>query len=56
MGNIDLTRPEPHFTLVVIFDGRKSEKETHIAAFLQEIAGSLRNSKPFATLKPGSKG
>ncbi|CAL8405276.1 unnamed protein product [Arctogadus glacialis] len=51
-----LTRPEPHFTLVVIFDGRKSEKETHIAAFLQEIAGSLRNSKPFATLKPGSKG
>lgn len=51
-----LTRPEPHFTLVVIFDGRKSEKDLHITAFLQEISGSLRNSKPFSTLKPGSKG
>nr|XP_046153580.1 KICSTOR subunit 2-like [Oncorhynchus gorbuscha]XP_046153581.1 KICSTOR subunit 2-like [Oncorhynchus gorbuscha] len=51
-----LTRPESHFTLVVIFDGRKSEKDSHITAFLQEISGSLRNSKPFSTLKPGSKG
>ncbi|KAM6896352.1 LOW QUALITY PROTEIN: KICSTOR subunit 2 [Lycodopsis pacificus] len=51
-----LTRPEPHFTLVVIFDGRKSEKDVHIAGFLQEISGSLRNSKPFSSLKPGSKG
>ncbi|CAB1421787.1 unnamed protein product [Pleuronectes platessa] len=51
-----LTRPEPHFTLVVIFDGRKSEKDLHIAAFLQEISSSLRNSKPFSILKPGSKG
>ncbi|KAK7896807.1 hypothetical protein WMY93_022132 [Mugilogobius chulae] len=51
-----LTRPEPHFTLVVIFDGRKSEKDLYITGFLQEISGSLRNSKPFSTLKPGSKG
>lgn len=51
-----LTRPEPHFTLVVIFDGRKSEKDSHITTFLLEISGSLRNSKPFSTLKPGSKG
>ncbi|XP_015239404.1 PREDICTED: UPF0536 protein C12orf66 homolog [Cyprinodon variegatus] len=51
-----LTRPEPHFTLVVIFDGRKSEKEQHITSFLQEISSSLRNSKPFSILKPGSKG
>ncbi|XP_028304892.1 KICSTOR subunit 2 [Gouania willdenowi] len=51
-----LSRPEPHFTLVVIFDGRKSEKDLHIAAFLQEISASLRSSKPFSTLKPGSKG
>ncbi|XP_072310203.1 KICSTOR subunit 2 [Eucyclogobius newberryi] len=51
-----LTRPEPHFTLVVILDGRKSEKDHYIIAFLQEISGSLRNSKPFSTLKPGSKG
>uniref|UniRef100_A0AAV2IUT5 Uncharacterized protein n=1 Tax=Knipowitschia caucasica TaxID=637954 RepID=A0AAV2IUT5_KNICA len=51
-----LTRPEPHFTLVVIFDGRKSEKELYITAFLLEISASLRVSKPFSTLKPGSKG
>lgn len=51
-----LSRPEPHFTLVVIFDGRKSEKDLQITSFLQEICGSLRNSKPFSTLKPGSKG
>ncbi|XP_056280942.1 KICSTOR subunit 2 [Pseudoliparis swirei] len=51
-----LARPEAHFTLVVIFDGRKSEKDAHIVGFLQEISGSLRNSKPFSSLKPGSKG
>ncbi|CAN9508513.1 unnamed protein product [Ophioblennius macclurei] len=51
-----LCRPEPHFTLVVIFDGRKSEKDQHIAPFLLEVCSSLRNSKPFATLKPGSRG
>ncbi|XP_048844265.1 KICSTOR subunit 2 [Brienomyrus brachyistius] len=51
-----LTRPEPHFTIVVIFDSKKSEKESHIVSFLQELSGSLRNSKPFTTLKPGSKG
>lgn len=51
-----LTRPEPHFTLVVILDGRRSEKELHISAFLLDISASLRNSKPFSSLKPGSKG
>ncbi|XP_062861394.1 KICSTOR subunit 2 [Trichomycterus rosablanca] len=51
-----LTRPEPHFTLVVIFDGKKAEKDSHVVAFLQEISSSLKNSKPFSTLKPGSKG
>ncbi|XP_077401499.1 KICSTOR subunit 2 [Vanacampus margaritifer] len=51
-----LARPEPHFTLVVILDGRKSDRDLNVVAFLQEICGSLRNSKPFGTLKPGSKG
>ncbi|NP_001025261.3 KICSTOR subunit 2 [Danio rerio] len=51
-----LARPEPHFTIVVIFDGRKSERDSYIVAFLQELIGSLRNSKPFTSLKPGSKG
>uniref|UniRef100_A0A4W3HSF3 KICSTOR subunit 2 n=3 Tax=Callorhinchus milii TaxID=7868 RepID=A0A4W3HSF3_CALMI len=51
-----LTRPEPQFTLVVIFESRKSEKDSHFIAFLNELSSSLKNSKPFATLKPGSKG
>ncbi|KAL4612791.1 UPF0536 protein C12orf66-like [Arapaima gigas] len=51
-----LTRPEPHFTIIVIFDSKKSEKDSHIVSFLQELSSSLRNSKPFSTLKPGSKG
>ncbi|KAJ8382750.1 hypothetical protein SKAU_G00035280 [Synaphobranchus kaupii] len=51
-----LSRPEPHFTIIVIFDSRKSEKDCHIISFLQELSSSLRNSKPFTSLKPGSKG
>ncbi|KAI1883394.1 hypothetical protein AGOR_G00230990 [Albula goreensis] len=51
-----LSRPEPHFTIIVIFDSRKSEKDSHIISFLQELSSSLRNTKPFTYLKPGSKG
>ncbi|XP_006633866.1 KICSTOR subunit 2 [Lepisosteus oculatus] len=51
-----LTRPEPHFTIIVIFDSKKSEKDSHLVSFLQELSSSLKNSKPFASLKPGSKG
>ncbi|XP_032893983.1 KICSTOR complex protein C12orf66 homolog [Amblyraja radiata] len=51
-----LTRPEPQFTIVVIFDSRKSEKDSHFLSFLNELSTSLKNSKHFASLKPGSKG
>ncbi|XP_063067818.1 KICSTOR subunit 2 [Engraulis encrasicolus] len=51
-----LSRPEPHFTLVLIFDGRRSEKDSHITAFLLDITGNLRNTKALSWLKPGSKG
>lgn len=51
-----LTRPEPHFTIVVIFESKKSEKDSHFISFLNEISHSLKNAKAFATLKPGSKG
>ncbi|XP_060695218.1 KICSTOR subunit 2 [Hemiscyllium ocellatum] len=51
-----LTRPEPQFTIVVIFVSRKSEKDSHFLSFLNELSSSLKNSKPFASLKPGSKG
>ncbi|XP_074428316.1 KICSTOR subunit 2 isoform X3 [Larus michahellis] len=51
-----LTRPEPHFTIVVIFESKKSERDYHFISFLNEISHSLKNSKAFASLKPGSKG
>ncbi|MGH0137302.1 UNVERIFIED_CONTAM: hypothetical protein FKN15_034387 [Acipenser sinensis] len=51
-----LTRPEPHFTIIVIFESKKSEKDSHFISFLQELSSSLKNSKPFSSLKPGSKG
>uniref|UniRef100_A0A5F8G1Y6 KICSTOR subunit 2 n=2 Tax=Monodelphis domestica TaxID=13616 RepID=A0A5F8G1Y6_MONDO len=51
-----LTRPEPHFTLVVIFESKKSEKDSHFLSFLNELSHALKNPKVFASLKPGSKG
>ncbi|KAG8439609.1 hypothetical protein GDO86_005697 [Hymenochirus boettgeri] len=50
-----LTRPEPHFTIVVIFESKKSEKDSHFISFLNELSHSLKNSRVFASLKPGSK-
>ncbi|XP_021567136.1 UPF0536 protein C12orf66 homolog [Carlito syrichta] len=51
-----LTRPEPHFTLVVIFESKKSERDSHFISFLNELSLALKNPKVFASLKPGSKG
>ncbi|KFO24502.1 hypothetical protein H920_13988 [Fukomys damarensis] len=51
-----LTRPEPHFTIVVIFESKKSERDSHFISFLNELSLALKNPKVFANLKPGSKG
>lgn len=51
-----LTRPEPHFTIVVIFESKKSERDSHFISFLNELSLALKNPKVFASLKPGSKG
>ncbi|CAH2277776.1 Hypothetical predicted protein [Pelobates cultripes] len=51
-----LTRPEPNFTIVVIFESKKSERDSHFISFLNEISHSLKSSRVFASLKPGSKG
>ncbi|XP_063783641.1 KICSTOR subunit 2 [Pseudophryne corroboree] len=51
-----LTRPEPHFTIVVIFESKKSERDSHFISFLNELSHSLKSSRVFASLKPGSKG
>ncbi|KAM5172869.1 KICSTOR subunit 2 [Mantella aurantiaca] len=51
-----LTRPEPHYTFVVIFESKKSERDSHFISFLNELSHSLKSSRVFASLKPGSKG
>ncbi|XP_053318013.1 KICSTOR subunit 2 [Spea bombifrons] len=51
-----MTRPEPHFTIVVIFESKKSERDSHFISFLNELSHSLKSSRVFASLKPGSKG
>lgn len=42
-------------TLVVIFDNKKAEKETHITNFVFDLALQLRCNKMFANLKPNAK-
>ncbi|KAM8974703.1 KICSTOR subunit 2 [Pelodytes ibericus] len=51
-----LTRPEPNFTIVVIFESKKSERDSHFISFLNELSHSLKSSRVFSSLKPGSKG
>ena len=46
---------EPRFYIVIIFDGRRSERDSTINTFIQETALQLRCSKIFASLKPGYK-
>lgn len=50
-----LMRMDPQMTMVVIFERSKMEREPQISTFLQEIAGQLRCTKLFASLKPGYK-
>lgn len=47
-----LCRVEPRITLVVIFESRKSEKDSYIKDFVYDITTQLRCSKVFANLKP----
>lgn len=46
---------EPRFFIVVIFEGRRSEKDAAVNTFIQETAIQLRCSRIFACLKPGYK-
>ena len=46
---------EPRFYVVIIFYGRKNEKDSTINGFIQDTALSLRCSRNFASLKPGYK-
>ncbi|XP_014664498.1 PREDICTED: UPF0536 protein C12orf66 homolog [Priapulus caudatus] len=46
---------EAHMTLVVIFDCKKSERDSYVTNFIVDMCGSLRGTKLFASLKPGVK-
>lgn len=50
-----LSRVDPRMTLVFIFNGKKSDKESYITVFLEEFCRELRFSRILASLKPGSK-
>ncbi|XP_043191283.1 KICSTOR subunit 2-like isoform X3 [Amphibalanus amphitrite] len=42
-------------TLVVVFDGRRSEKDSYVTSFMLETAAALRCSKIYHSLRPGAK-
>ncbi|KAJ9591916.1 hypothetical protein L9F63_001518 [Diploptera punctata] len=46
---------DSRITMVVIFDSKKAEKETHITNFVFDLALQLRCNKVFANLKPNTK-
>jgi hypothetical protein len=46
---------DPRMTLVVVFDSKKAEKESHITNFVFDLALQLRCNKVFANLKPNAK-
>jgi hypothetical protein len=50
-----LLRPDPKMTFIVIFESKKSEKDSYVLTFLQEICSQLKGNKIFASLKPGVK-
>ncbi|XP_071538385.1 KICSTOR subunit 2-like isoform X2 [Panulirus ornatus] len=47
-----LCRVEPRITIVVIFDTKKSEKDSYIRDFIYDLTLQLRCNKVFANLKP----
>ncbi|KAF0308699.1 KICSTOR complex protein C12orf66 [Amphibalanus amphitrite] len=42
-------------TLVVVFDGRRSEKDSYVTSFMLETAAALRCIKIYHSLRPGAK-
>ena len=46
---------EPRFYIVIIFEGRRNEKDSAINGFIQETASQLSCVKIFTSLRPGYK-
>ncbi|XP_048729252.1 KICSTOR subunit 2-like isoform X3 [Ostrea edulis] len=49
------TQVDTRTSLVVIFESKKSEKDSYVNNFMNDIATQLRCTKFFTSLKPGSK-
>lgn len=49
-----LIRPDPDFTLAMICEQKKAERDSHIVAFLQELTILLKGTKIFTSLRNGS--
>ncbi|KAH9374236.1 hypothetical protein HPB48_015356 [Haemaphysalis longicornis] len=50
-----LVKLDPRVTMVAIYASRKSERDTYIVSFMQDIAAQIRGNKVFGMLKPGNK-
>jgi len=50
-----LARVSPAACLTVVFDMRRSERDSYVTSFLQETAAALRCSKIYLSLRPGAK-
>ncbi|GFT23272.1 KICSTOR complex protein C12orf66 [Nephila pilipes] len=50
-----MSKIEARMTLVVIFETKKTERDTHIHRFMHLLCTQLRGNKLFSSLKPGSK-
>lgn len=49
-----LIRPDPDFTLAMVCEQKKTERDSHIVAFLQELTILLKGTKIFTSLRNGS--
>ena len=47
---------EPRIMFVLIFEAKKSEKDSYINTFITDMSAQMRCSKLFAALRPGTKG
>ena len=50
-----LLRTDPLVTLLVMFETKKVEKDSHVTQFMTNLASELRCTRQFATLRPGHK-
>ena len=50
-----ITHLEPRISIVVIYETKKSEKDSYVNNFLLDLSSQLRCMKLFSSLKPGSR-